>query len=233
MYTVYKHTNKLNGKVYIGITKQAVARRWQNGHGYDRAHFGNAIKKYGWDSFEHEIMFSGLTKQAACEMEQFLIIKYKSNENNFGYNILEGGQTSDGLSAKFGADNPRAISVKRIDPKTKETITYSTIKAAANEMGINHRGISKCCKGIVKTYKGYEWEYVGREVQKPFHSGIGNYQHEKQMKQVKLIEKDGSVLVFDSVKSAAQYVGVTCASISRYLSGIRKDKTGRRWSFAR
>ena len=34
MYSVYKHTNKENKKVYIGITSRQVEQRWANGHGY-------------------------------------------------------------------------------------------------------------------------------------------------------------------------------------------------------
>ena len=64
IYTVYRHTNKMNGKRYIGITKQKPERRWQNGYGYVGTYFGNAISKYGWDAFEHEILFEGFTKEA-------------------------------------------------------------------------------------------------------------------------------------------------------------------------
>lgn len=49
-YTVYKHTCP-NGKVYIGITKRNVEKRWLNGKGYERQpHFYNAILKYGGDN---------------------------------------------------------------------------------------------------------------------------------------------------------------------------------------
>ena len=54
-FLVYKHTNKENGKVYIGITSQEPKRRWQNGAGYYGTYFYYAIQKYGWDGFEHDI----------------------------------------------------------------------------------------------------------------------------------------------------------------------------------
>lgn len=97
MYTVYKHTNKFNNKVYIGITSQKTYQRWKGGQGYrprgriQDAYFFNAIKKYGWTNFEHEILFEGLTKQEAEEKETELILYYHSDERNYGYNIQRGG----------------------------------------------------------------------------------------------------------------------------------------------
>lgn len=94
-YTVYKHTNIINGKVYIGITKQKPYQRWgSNGCNYKSTpHFYAAITKYGWDNFSHEILFSDLTKEEACKMEINLIKENKSQDRNFGYNITEGGDT--------------------------------------------------------------------------------------------------------------------------------------------
>ena len=46
-YTVYMHKNKINGKVYIGITKQKPKYRWHNGEGYNHQVFKRAIDKYG------------------------------------------------------------------------------------------------------------------------------------------------------------------------------------------
>lgn len=90
-YIVYKHTNKINGKVYIGITRTNVRLRWRSdGSGYKKCpRFYNAIKKYGWDNFNHEILFTGLTHDEACNLEIMLISKYKSE--NISYNISGGG----------------------------------------------------------------------------------------------------------------------------------------------
>lgn len=92
-YTVYMHKNKINGKVYIGITKQKVNSRWRNGKGYKNCKFRNAIDKYGWENFEHIILFKNLTKEIACEKEIELIFQYKSNQRNYGYNISIGGDS--------------------------------------------------------------------------------------------------------------------------------------------
>lgn len=70
MFSVYKHTSPV-GKVYIGITSKAPKERWQNGRGYwNNKHFYRAIKKYGWNNFEHEILYEGLTEGQANIIEQ-------------------------------------------------------------------------------------------------------------------------------------------------------------------
>lgn len=91
-YCVYKHTSPSN-KVYIGITGKEPEIRWCNGMGYpNNKHFTNAINKYGWENFTHEILFTNLTKEEACQKEIELIAFYKSNQSKFGYNQSTGGE---------------------------------------------------------------------------------------------------------------------------------------------
>lgn len=91
-YIVYIHTNQLNEKRYIGITCQKPDERWRHGEGYKHCPvFYRAIKKYGWDSFDHEIVADNLMREEAEDMEKLLIAKFKSNCNERGYNVSEGG----------------------------------------------------------------------------------------------------------------------------------------------
>lgn len=109
-YKVYIHRNKINNKVYIGITSKKPEERWKNGHAYHgNKYFTSAIKKYGWDNFEHEILFENLTKEEAEQKEVELIAKYNSANREFGYNIQNGGSSNG-----------------RFTEETKEKIRQST-----------------------------------------------------------------------------------------------------------
>lgn len=100
LYYVYCHTNKINGKKYIGITCQNPKNRWDSGHGYrNNRHFWSAIKKYGWDSFLHEILFDNLLKEDAKLKEIELISNLNTRNREFGYNITAGGESGNGYIA--------------------------------------------------------------------------------------------------------------------------------------
>lgn len=82
--------------IYIGITNN-TKRRWRKG-GIEykpekgrNSKFWNAIQKYGWDSFRHEVLISGLSFKDACKLEQKYIAKFHSTDREIGYNISKGG----------------------------------------------------------------------------------------------------------------------------------------------
>lgn len=103
-WCVYMHTNKFNNKVYVGITSGDPKKRWKNGHGYPKKQqpvFYRAIKKYGWDGFEHIIFIEDVSKEEAVQIEIALIALYKTNCNkykqpSYGYNMTDGGEGSVG-----------------------------------------------------------------------------------------------------------------------------------------
>lgn len=54
------HDNKVNHKKYIGITGQDPEERWRHGTNYRTCvAFNRAIQKYGWDGFDHIILYTG------------------------------------------------------------------------------------------------------------------------------------------------------------------------------
>lgn len=109
-YTVYCYTNIFNGKKYIGITSMSTtARAGKNGYRYKGClKFMSAIKKYGFDAFEKEILYVGLTKEEAEQKEIELIAQYNTTDSKFGYNISAGGGV-----ACTSEETRRKISEKR------------------------------------------------------------------------------------------------------------------------
>ena len=103
IWTVYVHTNIINNKKYVGITKQVPQDRWgTNGNRYGKnnkttkSKFWNAIQKYGWDNFQHIILEQKYTHVEAKNVEMMLI-RYFDSKNN-GYNMTLGGDGSLGCS---------------------------------------------------------------------------------------------------------------------------------------
>ena len=98
-WTVYCHTNKINGKKYVGITSRSVKSRWRkNGKGYsDKRYFGKAIRKYGWDNFTHEIIAENLTESEAKSLEVLYIGMWNTKDRKYGYNLTDGGDGTLGV----------------------------------------------------------------------------------------------------------------------------------------
>ena len=95
---IYCATNKYTGRKYIGQTvKPLIQRISEHKHRaqYEDHHnkFYNAIKKYGWDAFEWEILEENpnWTNAELDEKEKYYINYYDTINN--GYNILTGGNS--------------------------------------------------------------------------------------------------------------------------------------------
>lgn len=93
MYTIYKYTNSVNGKVYIGQTSKSMEERAQsNGRNYRECRrFYAAIKKYSWSSFVPEILEIVETVEEANKREIYYIDLYNSTDERYGYNLAFGG----------------------------------------------------------------------------------------------------------------------------------------------
>lgn len=93
---IYKATNKINGKCYIGQTRHSLEHRktihLRCAKKGVETHFYQAIRKYGEENFEWEIICSTNDKQRLNELETFYIQKYNSIKQ--GYNMVDGGNNN-------------------------------------------------------------------------------------------------------------------------------------------
>lgn len=179
-YKVYCLTNKINGKKYIGITRQELNKRWKNGFGYKKTtRISMAIKKYGWENFEKKILFESNDNQKASNMEVFYIDKYNSVKD--GYNVQSGGFKD--YTTKMSEYHKQCISKankgKHYSPSTEfkkgvyiETSRnkkvpilcvelnrkFDSIKQAQETFNLHH--IWECINGKRNVCGGYHWELV-------------------------------------------------------------------------
>ena len=186
-YVVYIHKNKINGKIYVGQTHN-VKKRWIPSAYIGSTRFYNAIKKYGWENFEHIIVKSNLTKEEANIEEINLIKKYQSTDINYGYNITNGGDFTPCLKGKenpfygkhhiekslekmkkkkYGGNNPRAKKVKCLNTQQ----IFPSCRQASDWCNIPRQNIQRCCRGGRPTAGKHpitkeklKWRYIENEI---------------------------------------------------------------------
>ncbi len=94
---VYRVTNRVNGKVYIGRTALTASDRWHR-HvsaariGKGSPYLGAAIRKHGIDVFVVEPLYEAKTSNELSKMETFFIILHQSYLRENGYNLTLGGE---------------------------------------------------------------------------------------------------------------------------------------------
>ncbi len=95
-FTIYCHTNRVNGKRYVGQTVYSMEKRWgdhvalaKSGNRHHQA-LDNAIRKYGADVFDHQILEVVSTQESADSIESRWIEQLNCRSPN-GYNLQSGG----------------------------------------------------------------------------------------------------------------------------------------------
>ena len=97
-FLVYKHTNNISGKSYIGYTKNSIDARWKEHQSLARYRksnikFWNAIRKYPEDSWIHEILLDNISSLEETKQKEIEMIVHHDTFNN-GYNSTLGGDGS-------------------------------------------------------------------------------------------------------------------------------------------
>ena len=208
-YCVYIHTNISNGKRYVGLTCQSPNERWRNGKGYKGStHFENAIKKYGWDNFSHEIVANNLSKEEACALENKLILEYKTQDENYGYNLESGG------CAPRHSEETKNKLRELLTGRTFSDETIERMKVAAKKRG-GHAWSEESKRKISQTKMGHVVSEEAREKLRKASS-----------KKVICVELG---MEFPSMLEAAKHFGGAKATICAVIHGRIKTAFGYHW----
>ena len=149
---IYKATNKLTGKVYIGQTVQKLINR-KNRHFRDSINkpgnckFHNALNKYDNSNFDWEIL-GEYSSECLDEKEAYYISFYNSVKE--GYNILLGGQKTNRGNSHWNYKD------------VKYTFYHTsgiTERCTPNQLYVKYNlcksNIHKVSKGVLKSYLGW------------------------------------------------------------------------------
>ena len=135
---VYKITNKINGKIYIGQTVQALKERWNKHCSVKRClALSSAIKKYGKESFEIKVMVRCNSIEEMNHRETYYIKLFDTVAPK-GYNLTRGGRNGKHVEE----------TKKKIGDKQRGNRNHNFGKKASAET--RHK-MSASQKGRVKT----------------------------------------------------------------------------------
>lgn len=185
-YEIYKVTNSINNKIYVGITNQGYKTRFYK-HCSDSIRGSNfplhlALRKYGIDNFTTEVIETCDTIKLLKEREIYWIKELQSQSKEIGYNVTNGGDGAFGrpvseetrlLISKKAKErvftdiirnNMRAASTlsKKVSMYSLDGVyirTFNSTKEVEREFGYGNTNISKCARGQVKQSNGYIWKY--------------------------------------------------------------------------
>lgn len=176
---IYKITNKINNKIYIGQTIRPVEDRWKR-HINDAlnnildTHFARAIRYYKPENFIVEIIDDAINQEELNRKEQYWIQFYDSINN--GYNETDaitkcGGNTYKSKTpeemkkigdkirqSKLGGKNPHSTKVKCKNINTNEEYHFDCQADAQKFFNeTNHQFISRRCRHQIKCLYRNEW----------------------------------------------------------------------------
>jgi group I intron endonuclease len=191
---IYKVTNLVNGKVYIGKTINTLEKRKiqhisESNANRTKSIFHKALRKYGEDNFLWEIIDSAESENELFDKEKYYITFYHSyikDDNSNGYNMTIGGEGISGL--KFSEESKKKSSESHkgqiVSNETRKKISerfkgsnHPLSKLNEEEVlqikemlkdGMSYLEIAKefnVVEGTISTIKqGRSWKHVGDDV---------------------------------------------------------------------
>lgn len=227
MYCLYCHINKANGKRYFGVTGMKPERRWSSGYNYSSCPvFDAAIKKYGWDGFEHVIIADNLDEATAHEMEREHIARYRTTDPEHGYN-----QSSGGRGGRSGIKHTEEWKRKTSERLKGRVLTeehkrkISEAKKGKPFSDEHRKHLSEARKGIKlsEEHRRHMSEVQKGKVRSEETRGKMRESKRDMMRPVYCIETD---MTYESTSAAARALGVEKANLAATCKGKHEHVGG-------
>ena len=213
-YYIYSARNRENNLYYIGKTKNYRKRLWQHMRCYEKedCKFHDAIKKYGFDGFEWEILETCQDEHKADQLEKYYIKKF--NAYRKGYNMNKGG---------VGGHNSRPVVCLTLDGEYVKR--YDSAADAESLDGYCNSDVLLSCKHSYRTCQNHIFMFEDEYKTK----GARKYTKPKSVCMKKIIQcdlKGNYIHEFESVNDAAELTGICRTTISGVLTGTYKSAGG-------
>lgn len=133
-----------------------------------------AIQKYGWDNFEHIILFEKISQSMASEIEKELILKYHLTDTKYGYNCKNGG--IDGLPLKCKHDEWNNIPVYQYNLNGELIREWDDYRKPIHEYRAYY--ICNVLEEKTLTAAGYMWSFQKNDKILPYDRAINMRQYD-------------------------------------------------------
>lgn len=168
---IYKITNNINGKMYIGQTINSIKERLRCHLKESSGYFPKALRKYGIENFTIEIIDSSAKTIDELNVLERKYIKQLNTLRPNGYNLQVGG-----LNKIVHKETRNKLSYSRHNPidckclRTGITYSFRNIRQVKN-MGFSDKQVQNCLKYRNRICKGFIWKYRDEsfeEIDNPF-----------------------------------------------------------------
>ena len=234
---LYKITNKITGKCYIGVTVQPDCQsRWRKHINSLKYKEGcpllkKSMKKHGVDNFTFEILIICFDEDVV-KYEKEYIKKYNSQQPN-GYNILSGGQIGDGhVGYKHSPETIEKIKEKVRQFREKNPNYFETYREKHRKSS-EHVDFSSCVKNSEKFKKAMvkrKEQYANgtkkmtEEYKKKISEGLKRYFKTDTPEKHGISEKHREIIRKALSKPIVQYT-IEGILVKEYLSIAEADRT--------
>ena len=145
MHYLYRITNTLNGKVYIGQTNKPDYR-WYQHRSYavgnkHKQYIHSAMAKHGIQNFVFDVIATCLTQEDTDETESVLIIQYNSRNKEHGYNLMVGG--SHGGHSEETKQKQREATIQQIAEKGHPSLGKIRSDEARANMSVAQQALDR------------------------------------------------------------------------------------------